>query len=37
MIDVRNGFKECVGFSMEEVEAIIEDLIKSFYFLNFYH
>ncbi len=26
MIDVRIGFKECVGFSMEEVEAIIEDI-----------
>ncbi len=26
MIDVRDGFKECVGFSMEEVEAIIEDI-----------
>ncbi len=26
MIDVRDGFKECVGFSMEEVEAIIEGI-----------
>ncbi len=26
IIDVRDGFKECVGFSMEEVEAIIEDI-----------
>ncbi len=26
MIDVRNGFKECDGFSMEEVEATIEDI-----------
>ncbi len=26
MIDVRDGFKECVVFSMEKVEAIIEDI-----------
>ncbi len=26
MIDVKDDFKECVGFSMEEVEAIIEDI-----------
>ncbi len=26
MIDVRDGFKECVGFSMEEVEAIVEHI-----------
>ncbi len=26
MVDVRDGFKECVGFSMEEVEAIIEEI-----------
>ncbi len=26
MIDVRDGFKECIGFSMEEVETIIEDI-----------
>ncbi len=26
MIDVRDGFKECVGFSMEEFEAIIETI-----------
>ncbi len=26
MIDVQGGFKECVGFSMEEVEAITEDI-----------
>ncbi len=26
MIDVRDGFKECVGFSMEEVEALIEHI-----------
>ncbi len=26
MIEVRYGFKECVGFSMKDVEAIIEDI-----------
>ncbi len=25
MTDVQDDFKECVGFSMEEVEATIED------------
>ncbi len=39
MIDVQNGFKACVGFNMEDVKAILEDicLTKSFYFLNVYH
>ncbi len=26
MIVVRDGFKECVAFSMEEVEPIIENI-----------
>ncbi len=26
MIVVWDGFKECVGFSMEEVETLIEDI-----------
>ncbi len=39
MIDVRDRFKECVGFIIEEVDAIIAwktfVTIKYFYFLNF--
>ncbi len=26
LVEVGDGFKECVGFRMEEVEAIIEDI-----------
>ncbi len=39
MIHVPDGFKECVDFSMEEVEAItIEDFcLLIFKFLDFYH
>ncbi len=43
MIDVQDCFKECVGFSMKEVEAIIEDICLNWVFLifliflNFYH
>ncbi len=35
MINVRDGFKECVGFSMEDVEVIIEDICLNLNFLFF--
>ncbi len=36
IIDVQDGFKECDGFCMEEVEAIIEDIYPVLFVLDMY-